>query len=623
MYTTITARCVDQTLTVTSIPKIASGGENEVRIDVTFDSRWNGFGKTAVFYRDPKKVYHVVMVNDTCLIPREVLTEAGRVYFGVMGTSGATTRTTEVVALAVAQGAITGAINEPLPDVYRQLLGAYGEATKDLAVERARIDNLVAGGTVGDAEVLDIRVGADGTTYKSAGEAVRGQIANATIPKMLDVNKWVQTPLEKQPFMYWELLNGPDIIEQVELSASYICGAGSVSSLGTLAAYVMKRGRLLNDIPLTASVDDYTVVAYSPVAFTGNVYLMYSDFSGNHPYMITTGASFRKGWNVVAFEGAQAGATPDNDLTHGYRFLAVRPVPTSQATLELLNGLQFCLVQGLTAVLDAWSPPSTTTHDIVAWGDSLTQGSGGSGTTYVGVVANALGATYYNGGQGGENPSLIACRAGANTFYIPAGQDPQAPFAGVFDSGGGSLATSSETATIPAQVGGVLCTVSRNAAGMYTVSGLTAANYPRPVVLEQQHNKGKVTIIWVGTNSGRTYEELHPWIDRIAETAPNKNVIVLGLTYHTDVEALARTNTQLRERYGNKFLDIRERLLNHGLARAGVPATQNDVEAIASGKMPPSLLSDNVHFNATGYRAIGEFVLDKMRALGYDILVKR
>ena len=49
----------------------------------------------------------------------------------------------------------------------------------DVAVERARIDNLVSAATVDEAEVLDIRVGADGVTYASAGTAVREQFAFA------------------------------------------------------------------------------------------------------------------------------------------------------------------------------------------------------------------------------------------------------------------------------------------------------------------------------------------------------------------------------------------------------------------------------------------------------------
>lgn len=73
--------------------------------------------------------------------------------------------------------------NTALEDEKNQRITAItqerSERQKEIDVERKRINNLAKlqeGGTTGDAELKDIRVGADGKTYENAGEAVRGQV---------------------------------------------------------------------------------------------------------------------------------------------------------------------------------------------------------------------------------------------------------------------------------------------------------------------------------------------------------------------------------------------------------------------------------------------------------------
>ena len=61
--------------------------------------------------------------------------------------------------------------------VARAVLALFNE----LAVIKARFDNygtLKEGSTTGDAELLDLRIDADGNTYASAGEAVRTTVRN-------------------------------------------------------------------------------------------------------------------------------------------------------------------------------------------------------------------------------------------------------------------------------------------------------------------------------------------------------------------------------------------------------------------------------------------------------------
>ena len=76
--------------------------------------------------------------------------------------------------------AVRGQVEE-LDDKILDNATDIGEIDSDVDVLKARMDTFASlpdGSTAGDAELEDIRVGADGVTYASAGDAVRGQVSD-------------------------------------------------------------------------------------------------------------------------------------------------------------------------------------------------------------------------------------------------------------------------------------------------------------------------------------------------------------------------------------------------------------------------------------------------------------
>lgn len=125
---TIKVKCIDQTLVLESTPVIASGGALENVVSFSFCPQWDGFYKTAVFWRTEDNAYHVVLDStNACTIPAEVMGTDGELFFGVFGVNDENVRrTSNVLRYSIARGVITEGTQppDPTPDIYTQLLAA-------------------------------------------------------------------------------------------------------------------------------------------------------------------------------------------------------------------------------------------------------------------------------------------------------------------------------------------------------------------------------------------------------------------------------------------------------------------------------------------------------------------
>ena len=130
MRTIIEVECIDQELKIVNKPLVASGGLHENFISFTFCSLWDGFVKTAVFYRNEKEPYYSIIDEaGMCEVPHEVTDDQGVMYFGVFGVLGDVTRTSRIMRYQIRKGAVTTSLvpPSPTPDIWEQLLSNYKE----------------------------------------------------------------------------------------------------------------------------------------------------------------------------------------------------------------------------------------------------------------------------------------------------------------------------------------------------------------------------------------------------------------------------------------------------------------------------------------------------------------
>ena len=266
------------------------------------------------------------------------------------------------------------------------------------------------------------------------------------------------------------------------------------------------------------------------------------------------------------------------------------------------------------------------TTDLCFWGDSLTAGAGGSGTTYPSVCASELGITSFkNCGVGGENANTIACRQGGNSLILKEGKVSEYSLSELTDIYGtrcNPLRQGSGSNSVnPIYINGVKCNLSISQTSTtdpnakYTITGYNGRLLAEtPVKLSGCDIKAKITVIFVGQNGPYLAERLSLIDSMISKI--NDKYIVMGLSTGS-ASSRSDEESQMLSKYGVHYFNTRNMLSKYGMAIMNLTPTSSDVKEMSNGEVPSSLRSDSVHLNANGYTALGKMLAQKILACGY------
>ena len=235
-----------------------------------------------------------------------------------------------------------------------------------------------------------------------------------------------------------------------------------------------------------------------------------------------------------------------------------------------------------------------TPKTIVGWGDSMMQGAGGNGDNIISIVARELNISeYYNFGVGGLTSDNVVFLSGGKDFKVKVNDSlklieyPTMPF------------NQNTHQNRVVEIDGVNGELIRENYNFY-LRGFESFDEEKIIKFKDaEKNKNSLVIIWVGRNDS----QYNNTIENIKAMTEGNNAFVLSIcnaTWDEEgselYERIERLNTELRNFYGDRFIDVREVLYK-------------DSENIPSEEF----LSDGVHLNSRGYEVVGKYVAQKIK----------
>ncbi len=275
---------------------------------------------------------------------------------------------------------------------------------------------------------------------------------------------------------------------------------------------------------------------------------------------------------------------------------------------------------------------------IVCWGDSMTAGYGGNGESYPSTLQRLInenlidGIPVVNNGVCVEPSHTIMARAGvwemyAKDFVIPSDCTPVEIKVLMQDAMYTNLAAFGDGGLNPVTIAGVKGTLKsvyhEDDYGWFDFTRLEpgdAVGVPdmTPVIPASTNlYGGYINIIFMGENGYFTSpEHLISQYQLFIDKRGLSRYVIIGLTSGNNTSR-GELSQKMADYFGDHYIDMRTELISRGPELVGLERKEGDWYNIQEGILMGYLMSDAVHLNEYGYRAMGMIVYERMDKLGY------
>ncbi len=282
-----------------------------------------------------------------------------------------------------------------------------------------------------------------------------------------------------------------------------------------------------------------------------------------------------------------------------------------------------------TSDYDAITTVESENPRIMCWGDSMTAGY----PKHLRTLAKTITRNY---SENGEIAEYIAMKQGAIPFYVepftlPASKEPtRVELLGEDFTDLGPIGFNGNNGLSPVYINGVVGNLyfSKDDDCHYFVrqdptplKEIEISRVTRVVTRAMSDRQtSDIHVIFSGPSNEYSYDEAHKLIEvqqRMIDHLGTDRYIIISLTSLYYMPQIWEFNEDLAEYHGEHFLDFRSYAIEHGLEDMGIVPTEADLENIAKGEIPASLLSDYEHGNEYFNILLAQQVYKRLLELGY------